>query len=290
MSRPRVVVASPQIALNAVIEHLGLAEPGLEAGIHETAVVGAGAELAEDVRVGPYAVIGSGARIGSRTQIHAHAVIEPGATLGAGCRVHPHAVVGTSVRLGDDVVIGASAVVGGTGFGFGFGARGPERLHHLGSVEIGDRSELGIGVTVDRARFGSTRIGCDVKIDNQVHVAHNCSIGDRTVIAAQVGLAGSTHIGSQCLIGGQAGFAGHLRIADGVQIAAKAGVTNNIETPGQYFGYVAKERRAAFREVASMAKLPAALREIRALKEEVEVLRGHLESKEPPRTRGPTEG
>ncbi len=208
----------------------------------------------------------------------AHVVIEGGAQLGEHCVVHPHAFLGRAVTVGNQSILGASCVVGGIGFGFGFGQRGAVRLHHLGRVEIGDRTEVGSGATIDRARFGVTRIGNDVKIDSQVHIGHNCSVGDGTILAAQVGMAGSADVGSRCLLGGQAGISGHLSIADGTMIAAKAGIARTLSKPGKYFGYVAKESVQAMRELAAIGKLPAALRELRALQAEVEELRKKLDN------------
>ena len=276
LDRPGVLAAFPQVALNRVIDLLDAnPEVGLE-GVHSHAQIDPSAELGEGCAVGPGAVVGPGARIGAGSRIHAHAIVEGGAVLGERCIVHPHAVIGRQTRAGDEVVVGAHAVVAGCGFGFGFTDRGPVRLHHIGTVELGNRVEIGPSATVDRGRFGVTRLGDGVKLDAHVHVAHNCTIGPYTVLAAQVGLAGSSHLGSACLLGGQVGVAGHLHVADGVQLAAKSGVASSLEKPGPYFGHWAKPRGSALRELSALAKLPNSLKELKGLQKEVAALRSRL--------------
>ncbi len=282
LERPRVVVAHPMVSLNRVIDALNLDPPAeLDPGVHPTASVHPEAQLGDGVRVGPQVSVGARVKIGTGTCLHPGAVIQSDAVLGARCTVHPNAVIGPRVVLGNDVVIGATAVIGFPGFGFGAGAAGAVRLRHTGTVRIGDRAEIGAGVTIDRSKFGATVIGNDVMLDNQVHIGHNCVLGDRTMVAAQAGFAGSTELGEDCLIGGQAGFSGHQKLANKVLIAAKAGVKGNL-TAGNYFGFVAKESIQAMRELSSVSKLPTALRQLKALTAEVAELRKKLDGEETP--------
>ncbi len=276
IDRPCIVVKFPQIAQNRVIDRLGLWPlPWLATGRHPSADVDPSAELGEGVAVGPFAVVGPRARIGASTRLYPHAVVEGGATIGARCRVHSHAVVGAPATIGDDCVVGHAAVVAGEGFGFGFGPTGPVRLRHLGRVVVGNRVEIGNHATIDRARFGETRVGDDVKIDSHVHLGHNVVVGARTVLAALTGVAGSSEIGENCLLGGQVGVADHVKITSNVRVAAKSGVATTIDQPGDYFGYWAKERRTALREIVATGKLPEALKELERLRREVEALRRH---------------
>lgn len=271
-----VIVALPQAALNRVIDELDLCPGPDQKGVHPTAVVHPDARLADDVAVGPFAVIDADAEIGAGTRIRPQVVIERGARIGERCVIHPHAFICSQARIGNDVVIGASAVIGAEGFGFEIGPAGSIRLRHIGTVEIGDRAELGSGTTIDRARFGATRIENDVKIDSQVHIGHNCSVGQHTHLSAQVGVAGSTKIGQQCMLGGQVGLADHITIADKTSIGAKSGVGGDLPDGGKYFGFWAKDAAVALREVAALAKLPAALKELKNLRDEVERLRARL--------------
>jgi UDP-3-O-[3-hydroxymyristoyl] glucosamine N-acyltransferase len=271
LERTRIVVAFPQIAQNRVIDQLGLwTLPWQEAGRAPSAQVDRTAEIGEGVAIGAGAVVGARARLGAGTRLYPHAIVEPGATIGARCRIHANAVIGAPATLGDECVIGHGAVIAGEGFGFGFGPTGPVRLRHLGRVILGNRVEVGNHSTIDRARFGDTRIGDDVKIDSQVHLGHNVVVGARTILAALCGVAGSSEIGENCLIGGQVGIADHVKIPSNTRIGAKSGIASTLEEPGDYFGFWAKEKRIAFRELAAMAKLPELMKELEQLKRELE--------------------
>jgi UDP-3-O-[3-hydroxymyristoyl] glucosamine N-acyltransferase len=277
IDRPRIVVASPQIAQNAVIERLGLWRwPWPREGRHPTAVVDPTAQIGEGVAIGAYAAVGAGARLGAGTQLEPHAVVEASAVVGARCVVQSHAVVCSCATLGDECVVGHGAVVGGEGFGFGFGPTGPVRLRHLGRVILGNRVHVGNGTTIDRARFGDSRVGDDVKLDSHVHLGHNVVVGARTILAAHTGVAGSSEIGENCLLGGQVGIADHVKITSNVRLAARSGIGSNVEEAGDYFGFWAKERGVAMRELAAVAKLPDALREVSRLRREVDELRARL--------------
>jgi UDP-3-O-[3-hydroxymyristoyl] glucosamine N-acyltransferase len=273
LDRTKIVVASPQISQNQVIDALGLWRQPWAAGRHPTAVVEAGAVLGEGVSLGAYAVVGAGARLGAGTQLHPHAVVEPGAIVGARCVIRSHAVVCSCATLGDDCVIHCSAVVGGEGFGFGFGATGPVRLRHIGRVILGHRVHVGNSATIDRARFGDTKVGDDSKLDSHVHLGHNDVVGARSVLAAHTAIAGSSEIGDNCLVGGQCGIADHVKIGSNVRLAARCGISKSIDGPGDYFGFWAKEYSVAMRELAAVSKLPGALRELTRLRREVDELR-----------------
>jgi UDP-3-O-[3-hydroxymyristoyl] glucosamine N-acyltransferase len=223
-------------------------------GVHPKAAVADSAVLGRDVHVGAGAVVGEGARIGDRTRIRAGAVVADEGVLGDDCDVHAGAVIRERCRLGDRVVVHAGAVIGSDGFGYTAGEGGPEKIPQLGTVEIGDDAEIGAGTTVDRARFGATRIGRKVKIDNLVQIAHNVDIGDGTVIVAQVAIAGSTRLGRGCQIAGQAAIDGHLTIGDGARVGAKAGVTKDVPAGTDVSGYPAVEHRRHLREQAALRR------------------------------------
>ena len=277
IARPKIVVGFPQIAQNQVIEKLGLwKQPWPTTGHHPKSVVHESAVVGSDVSIGAYAVVGAGAKIGAGTQLEPLAVVEGGAVVGARCVIQSHAVVKSCATLGDECVIGHGAVVGGEGFGFGFGPRGPVRLRHIGRVVVGHRVHVGNGTTLDRARFGDSKVGDDSKLDSHVHLGHNVVVGARTVVAAHTGVAGSSEIGDQCLVGGQVGIADHVKITSNVRLAARAGVGGAIDQPGDYFGFWAKEASVGMRELAGVSKLPDALRELTRLKKEVAALSAKL--------------
>ena len=248
-------VADPNRAMVRIAEALLPPLPLPAAGIHPAAVVAKSATLGQGVHVGACAVVGERVRIGDRTRIRAGAVVADEAVIGADCDVHSGVVIRERVRLGNRVIVHAGSVVGADGFGYLPAKTGPEKIPQLGTVEIGDDVELGACVTVDRARFGATRIGPKVKVDNLVQIAHNVEIGAGTVIVSQVAIAGSARIGRGCVIGGQAAIDGHLVVGDGARIAAKAGVTKDVPPGAEVSGYPAGPHREELRRQAALRKI-----------------------------------
>lgn len=244
-------VADPNRAMVAVAAALlpPLAVP--PPGVHPAAAVAASAVLGCNVHVGACAVVGENVRLGDRTRVRAGAVVGDDVTVGDDCDIHSSVVLRDRVRLGHRVILHAGTVIGADGFGYLAGKTGPEKIPQLGTVEIGDDAELGACVTVDRARFGVTRIGPMVKIDNLVQVGHNAEIGAATIIVAQVAIAGSTKIGRGCVIGGQAAIDGHLVIGDGARLGAKAAVTKDVPAGAVWSGNPAQPHRDDLRQQAA---------------------------------------
>ncbi len=201
-----------------------LERPPIAVGIHPTAIVAPLAHVAEGASIGPYAVIKEDVHIGAGTQIGAHSVIGAGCWIGEGCRIHPHVTLYNSVRIGHRVEIHSGAVIGADGFGYAFGEGKYWKFPQAGIVEIGDDVEIGANTTIDRGSLDDTRIGEGVKLDNLVHVGHNCQIGSHTVIAAQAGFSGSCVVGKNVVIGGQAGFGERCELEDGAVIGGQSGV------------------------------------------------------------------
>ncbi|PYT63423.1 MAG: UDP-3-O-(3-hydroxymyristoyl)glucosamine N-acyltransferase [Acidobacteria bacterium] len=193
-------------------------------GIHPTAIVAPLARVAEGASIGPYAVIKEDVHIGAGTQIGAHSVIGAGCWIGEGCRIHPHVTLYNCVRIGHRVEMHSGAVIGADGFGYAFGEGKYWKFPQAGIVEIGDDVEIGANTTIDRGSLDDTRIGEGVKLDNLVHVGHNCQIGPHTVIAAQAGFSGSCVVGKNVVIGGQAGFGERCEVKDGAVIGGQSGV------------------------------------------------------------------
>jgi len=270
---PTIVrVADPNRAMAVIAAALCPPLPAPPAGVHPRAVVAESALLGRDVHVGASAVVGERVRLGDRTRVRAGAVVADEAVVGADCDLHAGVVVRERVRLGDRVVIHAGTVVGSDGFGYLPGRAGPEKIPQLGTVEIGDDVELGACVTVDRARFGATRIGPKVKVDNLVQIAHNVEIGEGTIIVAQVAIAGSTRIGRGCRIAGQAAIDGHLVIGDGARIGAKAGVTKDVPPGTDVSGYPAEPHRAGLRRQAAVRRMEEVLDRLKAAEERLAAL------------------
>ncbi len=264
-NRPLIRVADPYAALAIVLDALYPPEETPPPGVHPLAVVDPGAELGEGVAVGPLTVIEKGVVIGTGSIIGARVFIGHDAVLGSECRLHPGSVVYRRCRLGDRVELLANAVVGSDGFGHARIDGVWKKIPHRGIAVLEDDVLVGAGSTIDRATFGETRIGRGTKIDNLVMVAHNCTIGPDTALAAQAGLAGSTTIGSGVQVGGQAGFSGHITVHDGAVIGAQSGVDKDVPAGTYVFGYPARPHREAFGMLAALNRLPELRRRIRDL-------------------------
>lgn len=225
-------------------------------GIDPLAFVSKTAEIAEDVYIGPFCYVGDGVRIGE------------------GSMIYPHVTIYNGCQIGKNVTIHAGSVIGADGFGFAPNENGYDKIPQMGIVVIEDDVEIGANTCVDRSTMGQTIIHKGVKLDNLIQVAHNCEIGENTVMSAQVGMAGSTKIGAWCMVGGQAGFSGHITIADKTFIGAQSGVISNTKGNGeQLIGAPAIDPKVFFKAQAVMKRLPDMYKELGALRKEIEELK-----------------
>ena len=225
-------------------------------GIDPLAFVSATAKIGQDVYIAPFAYIGDNV------------------TIGDGSRIFPHVTIYEGCRIGKNVTIHAGAVIGADGFGFAPNQEGYDKIPQIGIVVIEDNVEIGANTCIDRSTMGQTIIHKGVKLDNLIQVAHNCEIGENTVMSAQVGMAGSTKIGSWCMVGGQAGFSGHIQVADKTFVGAQCGVISNTKGDGeQLIGSPAVNPKMYFKARAIDAKLPDMYRQLAALQREVEELK-----------------
>ncbi|MES1935854.1 UDP-3-O-(3-hydroxymyristoyl)glucosamine N-acyltransferase [Salinisphaera hydrothermalis] len=204
------------------------------AGIGPGAVVAASADVSASASIGANAVVGERVVIGERVAIGAGSVIDDDVEIGADSVLGTCVAVRANTRLGCRVRIGSGAVLGERGFGLVPGPAGLEPVPQLGGVRIGDDVEIGANSTIDRGAIDDTVVCRGAKIDNQVHIAHNCLIGEHTVIAGCTGIAGSSRIGARCMIGGGVGIGDHVTIADGVIITAASQVPKDIVVEGVY--------------------------------------------------------
>lgn len=248
-------------------------------GISPQACVSPSAQLGEEAYVGPCAVIGDHVRIGQRVTIHAGAVIGNDVSLGDDCIIYPNVTIYQGCKVGNRVILHAGAVIGADGFGFAPTAKGYEKIPQVGIVHIEDDVEIGANACVDRAVMGETIIHKGVKIDNLVQIAHNVEVGANTVMSAQVGVAGSAKIGQWCMMGGQVGIAGHITVGDRTCAGAQAGITGGV-LPARgnvtLQGSPAIEHRIFARSSIALKQLPETVKEIAALRREVEKLKQQI--------------
>lgn len=230
-------VRDPRLAFSLLASHLN-SRP--TSGIHPTATVHPAAALASDVEVGPGAVLQEGVQVGAGSRIGARAVLEHG------------------VVLGERVIVQAGAVLGSYGFGY---ARRPSGAYVLfpqqGTLIIEDDVEIGANSTIDRGALGETRIGAGTKIDNLVHIGHNCRIGRNVIIAAQTGISGSTVIEDGAILGGQVGIGEHATVGPAVILGGGAGVLSNKKLFGAgqvFWGRPAQPLKQYLRDLARLRR------------------------------------
>lgn len=257
-------VASPELAFSRLLEVFHPA-PAPRPGVHPSAVVGRSVEFADGVSIGPYAVIEDGVRIGPDSSIGAHAFVGRGVVIGAGVSVDPGACVYEGAVLGDRVRLHGGTRISSDGFGYTAGPDGPVKIRQVGRCVLEDDVEVGSNSTIDRGSLGDTVIGRGTKIDNLVHIGHNCRIGKNCFVVAQVGIAGSTVVGDGARIGGQVGIAGHLEIGAGASMGAKSGVMSNVPEGETWSGSPARPHREWLRASSAFYKLPGLLQRLDAL-------------------------
>ncbi len=266
--RTLIRVADPRAAFAAVIALLRPPK-GFTPGIHPTAIIAKGVQIPASVGIGPYVTIGAGSRIGERACIGAGCAIGSNVRIGPDCLLHAGVSIYDDVTLGHRVILHSGCVLGADGFGFVRASDHYEKFPQIGTVEIGDDVEIGANSCVDRAALGVTQIGDGAKLDNMVHIAHNCRIGRHVVIAAQTGLSGGVVVENYAVIGGQVGIGDKARIETGAVLGSGCGIlTSKIVRKGQVvWGTPARPLKEHLEQLANLARLPELRKQVAELKE-----------------------
>ena len=268
-----IEVAKPKLAFALIA---GVLHPPKrrEPLIHSSSAIAETADIDLTVFIGAHVSIGERTRIGSGTRVEAGVVIGDNVSVGRDCVLHPGVVLYDDVTIGDRTVLHAGVVIGADGFGYVRDDVGYHKFPQRGTVVIEDDVELGAHTCVDRAALGQTRIGRGTKLDNMVHVGHNCDIGERVIIAAQTGISGSVTIEDDCVIGGQVGFGDHIRVLSGAVIGSKAGVLpGKIVRPGVWWGIPIQPLDDYKKLNAHLARVPQMREEIKELKRQLDELK-----------------
>jgi UDP-3-O-[3-hydroxymyristoyl] glucosamine N-acyltransferase len=240
----------------------------LKPGVHLSAVIGAGVEMGALVQVGPHVTIGDNSRIGLASSIGPGCVIGKRVVLGEGCVLHANVTIYDNCDIGRGVIVHSGAVIGADGFGYVFDRDRYQKFPQIGRVEIGDFVEIGSNTCIDRAALGVTSIGEGAKLDNMVHVGHNCRIGKHVVVAAQTGFSGGVVVEDYAVIGGQVGIGDKARIESRAVLGSGCGVlSSKIVRSGQVvWGTPARPLREHLEQLANLRRLPALRREVADLK------------------------
>jgi UDP-3-O-[3-hydroxymyristoyl] glucosamine N-acyltransferase len=258
-SKPLLIASQPRLAFARAAQFLSTSS-NREVGIHPTAVVHPSAHLAANTTVEARAIIGEAAVIGEATRIGAGSVIGPGVHIGKDCQINPNVTIYPGAQIGNRVIVHAGAVLGSDGFGY---VRDKQTGHYekfpqIGRLEIEDDVEIGANTTIDRGALEVTRIRRGTKIDNLVHIGHNCQIGEDVVIAAQTGFSGSIVVENNVVLGGQVGIGEHARICEGVMLGGQGGVLPKKILRGKgvaFWGTPAQPLRQYLKQLAALARL-----------------------------------
>ena len=268
-----IICDNPNVAFGAVISMF--APPPIEflPGIHERAVVADSAKIGEGVYIGPNAVIEPDVVIGDNTVIGAGCYIGHETSVGANTMLYPNVTVRERCIIGNRVIIHPGTTIGSDGFGFEAGPAGIVKIPQVGIVQVDDDVEIGANCTIDRARFGKTHLKMGVKLDNQVHVAHNVVVGEFSMLIGQCGIAGSTKIGQGVIVAAKAGINGHITLGDGCRVGGTSGVVKDVPPGATVIGTPAEPQREFMSRLIlpkTVNKLKAQLKELEAKVKELE--------------------
>jgi UDP-3-O-[3-hydroxymyristoyl] glucosamine N-acyltransferase len=257
-SKPILRILQPRLAFARAAVLLRKPQP--TPSIHPTAVLAPGVQIDPSVSIGAHVSVDEGASIGAGTIIGSGAVVGAGVRIGSNCHIYPRVVIYPGATLGDRVVVHAGAVLGADGFGYVRDRTNGEYIQfpQQGTLVIEDDVEIGANTTIDRGALEETRIGRGTKLDNLIHIGHNCSIGCDVVIAAQTGISGSSAVGEGAILGGQVGMGDHAMVGPGVILGGQAGILpkKKLLGPGIVFwGTPAKPVRQYLKELAMLARL-----------------------------------
>ena len=265
-SKPILISAQPRLTFARAAKVLR--DPGHNRVVHPSAIVPASAKIGKNVAIGPGAILGERVKVGDETTIGSGAVIGDDAgdavgsnavKIGSHCRIDPNVTIYPGTTLGDRVIVQAGAVLGSEGFGYVRDAQTGryEQSPQIGRLVIEDDVEIGANSTIDRGALDETRIRCGTKIDNLVHIGHNCQLGENVVIAAQTGLSGSVTIEDNVVMGGQVGIGDHARIESGAMLGGQCGILPKKILRGKgvvFWGTPARPVREYLKELAFVSR------------------------------------
>ncbi|MBI5850460.1 MAG: UDP-3-O-(3-hydroxymyristoyl)glucosamine N-acyltransferase [Planctomycetes bacterium] len=262
----QIVAAPADVAFAKIGLHFHPVPRAKQHRIHRSAVVEDGALIGEPVEIGAHCVVGERATVGAGSLLGAGVVVGADVRIGRDCTIYPRVVLYPGVVLGDRVVVHSGTVIGSDGFGYARDAAGWVKIPQIGIVQVEDDVELGANVTIDRATLGVTRIGRGTKIDNLVHVGHNCAFGEHCAVAGFSAFSGSTIFGDRVVLGGHIVSAGHLRVVDDARIGGNSVLYGDVTEAGDYLGYPLQKKARWGRTFHVLDRLPEVFAELRELK------------------------
>ena len=266
--QPALHVTDPRAAFAKLLAHF---TPKLEfpQGVSPQAHIGADVKIGKDVTIMPFAVVDDHAVIGDRVTIYPHVYVGQYTEIGDDTLIYANVSIREHCRVGKRCIINCNAVIGSDGFGFTTQDGVHTKVPQVGNVVLEDDVELGAQDAIDRAAMGSTVIGHGTKVDNLVHIGHNCKIGPNCLIVAQTGISGSTNVGHNVTFGGQVGTVGHINIGANSVYAARSGIIGNMPEGVFGAGFPVQQHTEWLRMQAAMKHLPEMYKKVKKLEKQL---------------------
>ena len=265
VSIPQILVAKPDLAFARLIKEL-YPDPRPQPGIHSSVVIGKKVVLGENVTLSAGVCIGENVSIGNDVVLYPNVVIGNDCKIDDYCTLHPNVTLYRNTEMGRHVIVHAGTVIGADGFGYTLDEKGCHyKINQFGRVVIEDFVEIGANSCIDRAAMDTTLIKAGTKIDNLVQIAHNCKVGEHSILVGQVGLAGSCKLGHHVVLAGQVGLADHVTLGNNVTMTARTGSFRDLQNNAVVSGWPAVPTGTWKRYVATLPKLPDLVRKVKDL-------------------------
>jgi len=263
--KAQIVTANPLLAFAKLLDAFH-PESRPEPHIDSRAVIGQNVTLGKDVTLSAFVSIGDNVSIGDGAILYPGVVVGPDCRIGADVILHPNVTLYRNTVLGNRVILHAGVVIGADGFGYTPDETGGHyKIPQIGQVVIEDDVEIGANTCIDRATVGCTTVKRGTKIDNLVQIAHNCTIGEHSILVSQAGMAGSCTLGHHVVLAGQAGLADHVTIGDQAMLAAQSGTFRDVESKAVQGGSPSVPAVTWRKYVTLLPKLPEINRKIKDL-------------------------
>ena len=265
LGKPAIITPMPYMSFGRLLHVIAQEQQTQPVGVHPTAAIGSDTVLGADVSIGANATVGADCKIGDRVTVYANAYVGDRCEIGDDTVIHANASIRENVSIGKRTIVHMAAVIGADGFGFIQHEGRHVKIPQVGDVRIGDDVEIGANTTIDRAALDSTIIGNGVKMDNHCHVAHNCVIGDNTLLVAYARMGGGVKIGRNVMLGADCRMIDNVEIGDGAMLAAGTGVMRDVEPGEQLWGRIARPVGEERRLQVILNRLPGVWPKLMAL-------------------------
>lgn len=269
-----IFVDNVQIASIKILTAFNPPQTLPDVGVHPAAFVDPTATVQPSARIGPGSVVGPNVTIGQNTILHGNVTIMANATIGDDCELYPGVVISERCHIGNRCCFFGNVIIGADGFGY---VRDPKtkvplKIPQIGNVQIGSDCEFGAAVTIDRGKFAATIIGNHCKFDNQVHIGHNCIVGNNVIIAGCTAVAGSVTIKDNVTIGGQSGICEQITVGENSILGGISHLHEDIPPGAFYAGTRATHLKTYLKIQACMKRLPDLMNQVKEIQKKLEAL------------------